>query len=423
MTESFDRRAGWEPEKRPEWLAIFNALGKAMDIKSVVPLDEDSLLSHAMANTGLSDFGDDNWRPHFRMLLKLIEEEAKLNFFGRLWTRSDFLTYLEARLRIVDAYKQHPEIEDEVVKEPIFIVGFGRSGTTILHEVLSHDPQFRSVQRWEELFPAPPPTEATYRTDPRIARAQGLVDVIQQVSPEWKKMHAWGGDIPVEDIEFTYPAFLSEVWPLGYQIPSWEPYFAAQDVGHHFAWHRKTLKYLQWKYKKPHWLLKNPTHLPRLPKLLEFYPDAKFIFTHRDPITSGDSVVNVQGVIFYWRTDDPWSGNTIDEWVLADERARMWDNVIDWIEGGVIKPGSFANFQYSDFMTDPIPAIAGAYETLGLKMSDVGRTAMHDFLASRPQGMHGKHNYKRAGEIEEVQTDERRKYRRYQEYFGVPNEG
>jgi len=74
-------------------------------------------------------------------------------------------------------------------------------------------------------------------------------------------------------------------------------------------------------------------------------------------------------------------------------------------------------------MTDPIPAIAGAYAALGLPMSDEARTAMHAFLASRPQGMHGKHNYKRAGEIEEVQSDERRKYKRYQEYFNVPNEG
>jgi hypothetical protein len=421
-SRSFDRRVGWEPEKRPEWLAQFNGLGKLMDIKSVVPLDETSLLTHAMANTGLSDFGDDNWRPHFRMLLKLIEAEAKLNFFGRLWTRSDFLTYLEARLQIVDAYRKHPEIEDEVVKEPIFIVGFGRSGTTILHEVLSNDPQFRSVQRWEELFPAPPPEEATYRTDPRIAKAQGLVDVINAVSPEWKKMHAWGGDIPVEDIEFTYPAFLSEVWPLGFQIPSWEPYFAQQDVGHHFAWHKKTLKYLQWKYKKPHWLMKNPTHLPRLPRLLEFYPDAKFIFTHRDPITSGDSVVNVQGVIFYWRTDEPWSGNTIDEWVLADQRAKMWDDVIDWIETGVIKPGSFANFQYHEFIDAPLTAIEKAYGDLGLAMTDEARERMRAFLAARPQHQHGKHTYKRAGHIDEVASDERRKYRRYQDYFGVPDE-
>ena len=392
-------------------------------MKAIVPLDEDSLLGHAIKNTGLSDFGSDNWLPHFRMLIRLIEEEAKLTFFGRVLTRSDFLLYLEARLRITDEYKRHPEIENEIIKEPIFILGFGRSGTTILHEVLSQDPQFRSVRKWESLFPTPVPEEATYETDPRIAKAQGLVEVVNAISPEWKAMHAWGGALPVEDIEFTYPAFMSEVWPLAFQIPSWEKYFDAQDVSHHFNWHKRTLKLLQWKYKKPHWLLKNPTHLPRIPQLLKTYPDAKFIFTHRDPITSGDSVVNVEGAIYYWRTDDPWGGGVIDEWVMADKRAEMWDNAIGWIENGTIAKGSFANFLYADFMTDPMKAIDQAYRTLGLTIDPAAFERMRAYLAKRPQAAHGKHNYKKSAAEDPETAKEREKYERYQRYFGIPNEG
>src|ERR1051326_4546475 len=78
-SEQFDRREAWVPEPRPQWLADFNALGTLVDMKGIVPLDEDTLLGTAARNTGLSDFGDDSWRPHFRMLLKLIEEEATLN--------------------------------------------------------------------------------------------------------------------------------------------------------------------------------------------------------------------------------------------------------------------------------------------------------------------------------------------------------
>jgi hypothetical protein len=419
---SFDRRAVWEPEKRPEWVARFIALGDLLDIKSIVPLDEESLLGHATRNTGLSDFGDDNWRPHFRMLIRLIEAEAKLHFLGRILTRSDMLMYLQARLEIVDACKKHPEIEAEDIKEPVFIIGLARSGTTILQDVMSYDPQFRSVRKWEALFPAPPPVAETYDTDSRIAKAQGIAEVVYAISPEWKKMHGWDGNQAVEDIEFTYPAFLSEVWPLGFQIPSWEKYFAEQDVSHHFAWHRKTLKYLQWKYKRPHWLLKNPTHLPRLPQLLEFYPDAKFIFTHRDPITSGDSVVSVQGAIYYWRTDDPWGGNVIAEWVLADNRAEMWDRVIQWIENGTIKADAYTNFRYHEFMQSPMKAIEHAYRELGLDVSPEAFERMRTYLASKPQGVHGTHRYKKAAEDEAVAANERRKYKRYQEYFNIPNE-
>jgi hypothetical protein len=422
--DAFDRRAVWTPPPRPEWLAKFNELGALMNFKSIVPLTAESLMTEASANTGLTDFGADNrWEKHFRKLLESIETEAKLTPFGRILTRSDFIIYLEARLRITEEYKKHPEIEDEVIKEPVFIIGFGRSGTTILQEVLSHDPQFRSVQKWESLFPVPAPEAATYMTDPRIQKAQELSDVVHAASPEWATMHAWAGNLPVEDIEFTYPAFLSEVWATAFQVPSYEKYFSEQDVSEHFEWHKRTLKLLQWKYKGKHWLLKNPTHLPRIPQLLEAYPDAKIIFTHRDPIASGDSVVNVLGVILYWRTDDPYGGGVLDEWILADDRAALWDNCIDWIETGIIKKGSYSNFIYKTFMDDPMAMMEKTYRELGLDIDPAVFKAMNDHLQARHQSTHGNsQKYTKTDREDPIAIAERAKYKRYQDYFGVPNE-
>jgi hypothetical protein len=422
--DAFDRRAVWTPPPRPEWLAKFNELGALMNFKSIVPLTAESLMTEASANTGLTDFGADNrWEKHFRKLLESIETEAKLTPFGRILTRSDFIIYLEARLRITEEYKKHPEIEDEVIKEPVFIIGFGRSGTTILQEVLSHDPQFRSVQKWESLFPVPAPEGGTYMSDPRIQKAQELSDVVHAASPEWATMHAWAGNLPVEDIEFTYPAFLSEVWATAFQVPSYEKYFSEQDVSEHFEWHKRTLKLLQWKYKGKHWLLKNPTHLPRIPQLLEAYPDAKIIFTHRDPIASGDSVVNVLGVILYWRTDDPYGGGVLDEWILADDRAALWDNCIDWIEKGIIKKGSYSNFIYKTFMDDPMAMMEKTYRELGLDIDPAVFKAMNDHLQARHQSTHGNsQKYAKTDREDPIAIAERAKYKRYQDYFGVPNE-
>ena len=86
-----------------------------MDIASLVPLNARELLDTAMANTGLSDFGKDEWREPFEILVKAINEEAELNLFGRLMTRSDLLIWLQERLEIEETYRRHPEIEDEVV--------------------------------------------------------------------------------------------------------------------------------------------------------------------------------------------------------------------------------------------------------------------------------------------------------------------
>ena len=70
------------------------------------------------------------------------------------------------RLKIEDAYKQHPEIDDEVVGGPVFVIGLPRTGTTALSQLVAADPQFRSLRMWESQAPTPPPEAATQHTDP-----------------------------------------------------------------------------------------------------------------------------------------------------------------------------------------------------------------------------------------------------------------
>ena len=386
-SEEFDRRERWKPAPRPEWVSRINAEGEIFDKRSIVPLDENSLLASARENTGLSDFGEDGWIEHFRVLVRAIEDEARLNLMGRILTRIDFVSYLETRLRIQDAYRRHPEIEDEVIHEPVMILGHGRTGTTILHEVLSTDPRFRIVKRWEAMFPCPPPEAKTYRSDPRIALADARIKVFDRVTPEWTAMHAFGGELPVECAEYLYASFLSNVFVFSFQIPSYAEYLAKQDVGQTIRWHQRFLKLLQWKYKEDRWLLKNPIWIDYIPRVLEFYPDAKIVLTHRDPITVGDSFVNVMGTIFWWRTDDPWGGGMLDDLVMADGRAATHQNLMRWMEDGTLRPGQVANVQYADFMHDPAAAVHGAnLEEMQspILQHDIGRSFGYERCPRRP---------------------------------------
>ena len=95
--------------------------------------------------TGLDDFGDDEWREPFRILLADIENEAHLHLAGRLLTRFDILRSLVARLKMAEAEALNPEILERPVDAPIFITGMGRTGTSILHESLAQDPAFRAT--------------------------------------------------------------------------------------------------------------------------------------------------------------------------------------------------------------------------------------------------------------------------------------
>lgn len=424
MSDGRDRRDEWAVSDRPAWVKEVNEIGRLIDMKAVVPLDEASLLDHARRNTGLHDFGADGWQEHFRFLLKCIEEEAELSLVGRLMTRSEFLTFLEVRLQVTEAYKRHPEIEDEEIKEPVFIIGFGRSGTTILLETIGEDPQFRSVQRWESLYPWPAPEEATYASDPRIEKAAAGVEFMLRVTPSYRQTHHVGAKSLIEDIEFTYPAFFSEVWSQMFQIPSWDRYFEQHSPDEHFQFHKRFLKLLQWKFKRPHWLLKNPTHMPRIKTLLKFYPDAKIVLPHRDPIVTSDSLVNVMGIIYSQRSDKVYGeGASADWWFDTESRVKMWDDVIELIEDGTLHKGNCANVLYADFVSQPLPTIERLYADLQLPLDPAVLAHMKAFLDERNRGSLGNRAVYVQSEATDTRTvEERRAYKRYQDYFAVPNE-
>ncbi|HLS82461.1 MAG TPA: hypothetical protein VK025_13750, partial [Steroidobacter sp.] len=101
-----------------------------------VQLTADVLLETARRNTGLADFGDEaDWREGFQRLLASLNEEARLNAVGRVIAFNEVLRHLENRLRVTEDLKRHPEIlEDEIVK-PLFMVGLPRTGSTIMHDL------------------------------------------------------------------------------------------------------------------------------------------------------------------------------------------------------------------------------------------------------------------------------------------------
>jgi hypothetical protein len=415
-----DRRKTWQPAPRPEWVARLNDESDVFNMRSAVPLDENSLLAEARKNTGLSDFGDDGWLQHFRVLLNAIEQEAKLNFMGRLLTRCEFINYLEIRLNLQDYFKRFPEIGDEVIKEPVMLLGHGRTGTTILHETLGVDPQFRIVKRWEALYPAPPPEASTYLTDPRIAKADRFITVFDRITPEWKTMHKYGGELPVECAEYLYACFLSNVFVFAFQIPSYAKYVASQDPKYTILWHQRVLKFLQWKYRKEHWLLKNPIWIDLIPQVLDVYPDAKIVLTHRDPVVVADSFVNVMGTIFWWRTDDPWAGGMLDDLVIPELRARAQNNLIKWMQDGTLRPDYVTNVLYQDFVRNPEGTIRKIYADLKLTLTESALGRMLAYLNAKPKGKFGKFEYGRPDDA--ALATERRVFREYQEYFKVPDE-
>src|SRR5262249_53053088 len=133
---------------RPAWVRRINAMADSVGGAALmVALDPDELVALAKSSTGLSDFGsfDGDWRGRLDALVAAIERTAKLNVVGRLLTRQEILRCLRARLFVTHALDRDPRILDEKIVAPVVVTGQGRSGTTILFELLALDPGLRSI--------------------------------------------------------------------------------------------------------------------------------------------------------------------------------------------------------------------------------------------------------------------------------------
>lgn len=407
----------WTPPPRPEWLARFLKETRSWNAAAVAPLDAGELIATAMRNTGLSDLGPDDWRTPFEILVKAIETEADLHLFGRLWTRQDLLLFLENRLRIEETYRLNPEIEDEVIAQPVFVTGLPRSGTSILFELLAQDPQFLAPANWEFVLPCPPPDAATYRDDPRVPRAHDLITQMGRVAPSYQAMHEMGAWIPNE-CGVAFPlSFRSQHLAATFQVPSYSQWLFAADQKPAYAYYKRLLKLLQWKNPRAHWLLKAPEHQSFLPTLFDVFPDARVIMTHRDPVKAQGSVTNLLGTIYSMRSDKPFDAAAFEQLLTPAGTAARLDQVIEWIESGAVPRAQVIHSRYADLIETPFEALKQIYAQMGLGFDAAARSAAERYLAGKPKGKFGAHRYA-------VDRDDRtrRLFAAYQTYFNVPQE-
>lgn len=115
----------------------------------------DGIVQKAIKMTGLSDFGDEEAMP-FREPLGVFLQDAdaaSITPIGKFVVEGPIVEFLANRLKIVQLVKEHPEILDEEVDDPVVIVGVPRSGTTHLHRSLARCSAFRSLKMFELQFP------------------------------------------------------------------------------------------------------------------------------------------------------------------------------------------------------------------------------------------------------------------------------
>jgi len=404
------------PSERPAWVAGLNAVGDP----AWISLDGSSLLREACARTGLDDFGGEEFHEPLSRLLDSIESERSLNFVGRVLARDEILNLLENRLRVTEAYKRHPAIASVEISRPIFVTGLPRTGTSILHELLSCDPANRVPLAWEVRHPCPPPEAATYDADPRIERADREIGLWNEIVPEYRTIHELGARLPVECIMLTAHEFLSDQLAATNHARAYGAWLATADMKPAYRWHRRMLQLLGWRIPRQRWVLKAPSHLASLDALLAVYPDARIVQTHRDPLRVMGSVLSTLYATASIRCDRVDVG-ALRAWFSGESCAALLEAARRAREGGSAENARFVDVRYADLMREPLATIAALYRDLGLDLDGEARSRMRDYLARKPKDKYGAHAY----ELEETGIDraaERARFAEYQARYVVPSE-
>lgn len=405
----------WTPPKRPTWVERLIEHGEAAGgAENLVSLEAESLLQAARRATGLADFGEGDWRTHFDVLVRSLEEESKLHLVGRTIVRTELVLALGNRLGLADLWKRRPEILDEPVDAPVFIVGSPRSGTSILHELMACDPASRCPAMWEMQRPI----DAIEGRD-RGQSIDHLVRFWHDVQPEYETMHENSGFLPNECIYLTLPEFLSVHWSGNHVVPSYERHLQATDERDAYRYHRRFLQSLQSGGGSRRWLLKAPSHLFTLPELLDVYPDARIIRTHRDPLKTLPSAISLMGTIKWIRCREVDMSAAAS--LVPAGYAYIFQKEIEGRQSGALPDDRFIDVHFDDVVRDPVGTVGAVYQRLGWEYTAEARERVGSYAEAKPKGSRGVHRYS-LSEVGLDATTERERFAFYTRHFGVREE-
>lgn len=397
-----------ERAPRPDWVRRLNAMGDAVGgADRLIPLDVDEMVATARETHGLSDFGDfdGDWRGRLEGLVAAYEAEANLNALGRLMARQEILRCLGTRLAITRRLDEAPAILDETIEAPLIVTGQGRSGTSILFELLSQDPEARSIAGFQATHPVP----GDLSIEERIARTEPEQEFWADIQPEYAAIHENRSDLPVECITAMLPSFASFQWWMHGSVSQWIPDFVAA-----LQYHTVFLKLLQYGQPRKTWVLKTPVYLPVLDLVFQFFPDAWILLTHRDPLQTLPSGMSTLSMVRWHRSDE------VDLENLTEGGAAFYDLLVSIKQrrdAGDL-PDRIVDVHFRDQMRDPVAGIRRAYEKMRRPFDDGHAQRIRDYLDAKPRGKFGKHAH-RPEEWGFTKEGIRAQTRGYVEAFGV----
>ncbi|MBT8420317.1 MAG: sulfotransferase [Gammaproteobacteria bacterium] len=351
-------------------------------------LSVDTLLEKAVRQTGLTDFGGDAFLEPLGVLLESLREEAGLSALGAFIMSQTVLRLLTNRLLIEKAFADDPSMDDTPIERPLYVLGFPRTGTTFLHNLLACDPNARWLHLWEGLYPAPSPRSLV--DDPRIEQVEKWVAAFEKAAPRLPIAHKLEPRGPEECFWLMEHTFADLIFELRAYVPGYAKWLTAHEADVDiYRYYRRQLQMLGTHCRGRHWVLKAPRHLPGLAGLLAVFPDARIVQTHRDPAAVLPSLCSLCEILHSAVSDK------VDKHAIG----AHWSERLKWnlqkareIRAGA-RPEQFFDVRYEDLVATPIATVARIYDYHGYEYTSRFEANMRSWLTGNRQHKHGVHRY------------------------------
>lgn len=349
-----------------------------------VTLEPESVLAAARAATGLSNFGDDGFRPRLALWLKCCDEDEELSAVGRAGVFGQAVNYATQRLYLEDLILRYPEIEDINIDRPVVIAGLPRSGTTYALALMAGDPRVRSLPHWEGVRPVAEP----YLVEGRDTRYDLCAQEWAQtdaVLPFTKMIHEFAPHHITEDIELQGMDFGGYYIEWTAHVPPWRDFQFSTDRTPWLHYMRRAMQALTWQKGPNRWVTKCPQHMEQLTEVNAALPGAFTVITHRDPIASIQSAIS--GVAYSARL----SRTSVDLGQIADYWIDRYERLLRTCvrDRDALDSRRSYDLYFHQLMADPMGELTAIYAAADLPCDDSTRTAFQAAIQDNKRGKHG----------------------------------
>lgn len=347
----------------------------------------DEILHDARERTGLADPDRDSWREGLEILLRDHRNAHVLSAGGWERLRARYVDALAARMAVDDYIRRDPAVTAVPIVRPVFILGMPRTGTTMVSGMMDADPQNRSLLKWEAYNVAPPAAPGSTRTDPRCIAEKAKDELIIKANPKGAAQHFEAGDGPTECVHLLAHDFKSLMLAVVSNTPTYHDWILFCEMASAFEHRKRVLQILQ-STNSGRWVLKMPSDSLFIRTLFATFPDARVIWTHRDPYAALASsmsmrahsrrVFNKDAEVAHMRERFPLQ--------LAMHLARP-------LEMSRERPNQIYHLYYDDLVARPLAQMKKVYAWLGDAWSEATDSGMRSWMSANPQGRFGAHEY------------------------------